>query len=75
MFPSQIVVVEICDYDKIPEYWTTGRVLWYQCSLEYAFDCILNNSDPSKLLTYESTYSVEVGGLLNICFLDIKGVE
>ena len=68
MFPNQIVIVEICDYDKIPEYWSTGRVLWYHCSQDYAFDYILKNNS-SGLITYEPTYSVEVGGLLDIYIL------
>lgn len=68
MFPNQIVIVEICDYDGIPEYWSTGKVLWYQCSQDYAFDYVLNSS--SDLITYEPTYSAEVGGLLDICVLN-----
>lgn len=64
MFPNQIVIVEICDYDKLPQYWNAGKVLWYQCSLDYAFDYILKN-DSSGLMTFEHTYSAEVRELLD----------
>lgn len=60
MFPNQTVVIEVCDYDRTPDDWITGKVLCYQCSLDYALGYVIDHNDHSNLLTYESTYSQEV---------------
>lgn len=71
MFPNQVVVVEICDYDKIPEYWTMGKVLYYQCSTDFASEYILKNNKPFKLLISEPTYSdTVIGRWLDMFLLD-----
>ena len=65
-FPNQKVLLEVVEYNSVPEQWLTGKVIKYHCNELEAYQYILNDTC-QRVLLCESTYSVEVGGLLNLC--------